>query len=68
MRAPDRAVVVNTHDQRLIDNNVTEIVHVLADGRIVESGDASLALKLEEHGYAWIAQRQAPVEHRAGAA
>ena len=68
MRAPDRAFVVITHYQRLLDYIVPDFVHVLADGRIVESGDASLALKLEEHGYAWIAQRQAPVGQRAGAA
>ncbi|MBS0558394.1 MAG: Fe-S cluster assembly ATPase SufC [Proteobacteria bacterium] len=58
MRAPDRAFVVITHYQRLLDYIVPDFVHVLADGRIVESGDASLALKLEEHGYAWIAQRK----------
>ena len=68
MRAPDRAFVVITHYQRLLDYIVPDFVHVLADGRIVESGDAALALKLEEHGYAWIAQRLAPVEHRVGAA
>ena len=68
MRASDRAFVVITHYQRLLDYIVPDFVHVLADGRIVESGNASLALKLEEHGYAWIAQRQAPIEHRAGAA
>ncbi len=58
MRRPDRAFVVITHYQRLLDYIVPDFVHVLADGRIVESGDASLALKLEEHGYAWIAQRK----------
>ncbi|MCE7950598.1 MAG: Fe-S cluster assembly ATPase SufC [Xanthomonadales bacterium PRO7] len=58
MRAPDRAFVVITHYQRLLDYIVPDFVHVLADGRIVESGDASLALRLEEHGYAWIAQRK----------
>ncbi|MDE1961550.1 MAG: Fe-S cluster assembly ATPase SufC [Xanthomonadaceae bacterium] len=58
MRGPDRAFVVITHYQRLLDYIVPDFVHVLADGRIVESGDASLALKLEEHGYAWIAQRK----------
>jgi Fe-S cluster assembly ATP-binding protein len=68
MRGANRAFVVITHYQRLLDYIVPDFVHVLADGRIVESGDASLALKLEEHGYAWIAQRQAPVEQRAGAA
>ncbi|HSN01753.1 MAG TPA: Fe-S cluster assembly ATPase SufC [Rudaea sp.] len=58
MRAPDRAFLVITHYQRLLDYIVPDFVHVLADGRIVESGDAALALKLEEHGYAWIAQRK----------
>jgi Fe-S cluster assembly ATP-binding protein len=58
MRTPDRAFVVITHYQRLLDYIVPDFVHVLADGRIVESGDASLALRLEEHGYAWIAERK----------
>jgi Fe-S cluster assembly ATP-binding protein len=40
----------------------------MVDGRIVESGDKSLALKLEEHGYAWIAGRQVPDQNWAGAA
>ncbi len=60
MRDPKRAFVVVTHYQRLLDYIVPDFVHVLADGRIVESGDASLAHMLEEHGYAWIAERQAP--------
>ena len=58
MRDPARAFVVITHYQRLLDYIVPDFVHVLADGRIVESGDKSLALKLEEHGYAWIAERK----------
>ena len=58
MRSPGRAFLVVTHYQRLLDYIVPDFVHVLADGRIVESGDASLALKLEEHGYAWIAERK----------
>ena len=58
MRAPDRAFIVITHYQRLLDYIVPDFVHVLADGRIVESGDKSLAHRLEEHGYAWIAQRK----------
>jgi len=57
MRDPRRAFVVITHYQRLLDYIVPDFVHVLVDGRIVESGDKSLALKLEEHGYAWIAER-----------
>ncbi len=58
LRAADRAFVVITHYQRLLDYIVPEFVHVLADGRIVESGDKSLALQLEAHGYGWIKERQ----------
>jgi Fe-S cluster assembly ATP-binding protein len=58
MRSPERAFLVVTHYQRLLDYIVPDFVHVLADGLIVESGDASLAQKLEEHGYAWIAERK----------
>ena len=54
MRAPDRAIVVVTHYQRLLDYIVPDRVHVLADGRIVRSGDRSLALELEKKGYAWL--------------
>ena len=58
MREPARAFVVITHYQRLLDYIVPDFVHVLADGRIVESGDRTLAHKLEEHGYAWISERK----------
>ncbi len=58
MRDPGRAFLLITHYQRLLDYIVPDVVHVLADGRIVESGDKSLALKLEEHGYAWVAERK----------
>ena len=58
MRDPARAFLVITHYQRLLDYIVPDLVHVLADGRIVESGDKTLAHKLEEHGYAWIAERK----------
>jgi Fe-S cluster assembly ATP-binding protein len=58
MRDPARAFVVITHYQRLLDYIIPDYVHVLAEGRIVESGDKSLALKLEEHGYSWIAERK----------
>jgi Fe-S cluster assembly ATP-binding protein len=68
MRDAERAFVVITHYQRLLDYIVPDFVHVLVDGRIVESGDKSLALKLEEHGYAWIGGRHAPEEARPGAA
>jgi len=67
MRDAQRAFVVITHYQRLLDYIVPDFVHVMVDGRIVESGDKSLALKLEEHGYAWIAERQVPHQSRAGA-
>ena len=58
MRDPSRAFIVITHYQRLLDYIVPDFVHVLAEGRIVQSGDKSLAHKLEEHGYAWIAERK----------
>ena len=58
LRAPDRAMLVITHYQRLLDYIVPDVVHVLADGRIVQSGDKDLALKLEDQGYAWIKDRK----------
>ena len=54
LRSPDRAMVVVTHYQRLLDYIVPDFVHVLADGKLVASGGADLALKLEEQGYAWL--------------
>src|SRR5271168_939834 len=50
-RAPDRAIVMITHYQRLLDYVEPDRVHVLQDGHIVESGDKSLAVELERHGY-----------------
>jgi Fe-S cluster assembly ATP-binding protein len=61
LRSPDRAFLVITHYQRLLDYIKPDHVHVLADGRIVESGGPELALQLEEHGYAWVKDRIAPV-------
>ncbi len=58
LRSPERAFVVITHYQRLLDYIVPDVVHVLADGRIVQSGDKDLALKLEDQGYAWIRDRK----------
>jgi Fe-S cluster assembly ATP-binding protein len=55
-RSADRSMIVVTHYQRLLDHIVPDHVHVLADGKIVASGDAELALKLEEEGYAWLEQ------------
>lgn len=52
LRGPERAGLVITHYQRLLEYIVPDFVHVLADGRIVKSGDKSLALELEEKGYA----------------
>jgi Fe-S cluster assembly ATP-binding protein len=52
MRSPDRAIVVVTHYQRLLNYIVPDFVHVLVDGRIVRSGGKDLALELEEKGYA----------------
>ncbi|MGH8125515.1 MAG: Fe-S cluster assembly ATPase SufC [Rhodanobacteraceae bacterium] len=61
LRSAERAFLVITHYQRLLDYVVPDFVHVLAGGRIVESGDAKLARELEEHGYAWV-RGQAPQE------
>ena len=60
MRDPARAFVVITHYQRLLDYIKPDHVHVLAEGRIVESGGPELALELEAHGYAWIKDRVSP--------
>jgi Fe-S cluster assembly ATP-binding protein len=54
LRGPDRAIVVVTHYQRLLDYIVPDYVHVLAQGRIVRSGGKELALELEAKGYGWI--------------
>ena len=56
LRGEDRSMLVITHYQRLLDYIVPDRVHVLMDGRIVRSGDASLAHELESRGYDWIAQ------------
>ena len=60
LRSPDRSFVLITHYQRLLDYIKPDFVHVLADGRIVESGGPDLALQLEQHGYSWIKDRMAP--------
>jgi Fe-S cluster assembly ATP-binding protein len=54
LRSKDRGMIVVTHYQRLLDYIVPDKVHVLADGRLVATGGADLALKLEEQGYAWL--------------
>lgn len=54
LRSEDRSFIVITHYQRLLEYIVPDFVHVLYNGRIVKSGDKSLALELEEKGYDWI--------------
>jgi Fe-S cluster assembly ATP-binding protein len=54
LRSPDRAMIVITHYQRLLNYIVPDHVHVLLDGRIVRSGGKELALELEERGYDWV--------------
>jgi Fe-S cluster assembly ATP-binding protein len=61
LRSPTNATVVITHYQRLLDYIVPDVVHVLWNGRIVRSGDKSLALELEKRGYDWI-KNEAAVE------
>jgi Fe-S cluster assembly ATP-binding protein len=56
LRGKDRAIVVITHYQRLLEHIVPDFVHVLHDGKIVKSGTKELALELEEKGYDWIKQ------------
>jgi Fe-S cluster assembly ATP-binding protein len=59
LRSPDRALVVVTHYQRLLDYIEPDHVHVLADGRIIRSGGKELALELEEKGYGWLLEEAA---------
>jgi Fe-S cluster assembly ATP-binding protein len=54
LRRSDRAILVVTHYQRLLEHVVPDRVHVLAGGRIVKSGDRTLALELEQRGYDWL--------------
>ena len=58
LRSPERAMLVITHYQRLLDYIVPDQVHVLAEGRIARSGDRKLALELEEKGYGWLEDAQ----------
>lgn len=61
LRSPKRAIILVTHYQRLLDYIVPDYVHVLAQGRIVKSGDAQLAHELEKHGYADLSIEDKPV-------
>ena len=59
LRSPERAIVVVTHYQRLLNYIVPDRVHILAQGQIVRSGDANLAQEVEESGYGWLQQNEA---------
>ncbi|MGM0983759.1 MAG: Fe-S cluster assembly ATPase SufC [Pseudomonadota bacterium] len=59
LRAEDRAILLVTHYQRLLDYIVPDRVHVLVDGRIAKSGDADLARELESRGYDWVQEETA---------
>ena len=54
LKTPQNASIVITHYQRLLDYIVPDFVHVLADGKIVKTGDKNLALELEQTGYEWL--------------
>jgi Fe-S cluster assembly ATP-binding protein len=60
LRSPERAAIVITHYQRLLNYIIPDFVHVLTDGRIVQSGGKELAFELEERGYTWIEVEPAP--------
>ena len=60
LRSPERAMLVVTHYQRLLNYIVPDFVHVLVEGRIVRSGGKEMALELEEKGYAWLEKEPAP--------
>lgn len=57
LKGPDLGVVIITHYQRILNYIKPDVVHVMMDGRIVESGGSDLALHLEEHGYDWIREK-----------
>ena len=57
LRGPEMGVLVITHYQRILNYIKPEFVHIMLDGRIVESGNSELALHLEEHGYEWVREK-----------
>ena len=67
LRGPERAMLVVTHYQRLLNHIVPDFVHVLVEGRIVRSGGKEMALELEEKGYAWLEKEPAAASVKAGA-
>ncbi len=58
MRSPDRAIILVTHYQRLLNYIEPDYIHVLAHGQIIKSGDKSLALELEDKGYSWLEEME----------
>lgn len=58
MRSPDRSIILVTHYQRLLDYIEPDFIHVLVNGRIIMSGDKSLALELEKKGYSWLEETE----------
>lgn len=62
LRNPERSFIVITHYQRLLDYIEPDFVHVMVDGRIVQSGDRHLAAELEQKGYAWAKERRHPAQ------
>lgn len=62
LRSPERAVLLVTHYQRLLEHITPDYVHVLADGRIVASGGRELALELEARGYGWLTEPSDPTQ------
>jgi Fe-S cluster assembly ATP-binding protein len=62
LRGPERAIILVTHYQRLLNYVVPDFVHVLADGRIVKSGGKELAYELEEKGYVWLEESAEPAK------
>jgi len=61
LRGPERAILLITHYQRLLNYITPDVVHVMLNGRIVRSGDKALALELEERGYEWVEKELAAV-------
>ncbi len=59
LKSPENATIVVTHYQRLLNYIVPDFVHVLYNGKIIKSGDKSLALELEDKGYDWVIEEAA---------
>jgi len=68
LRSPDRAMVVITHYQRLLNYIVPDYVHVMDAGRIIKTGDKELALELESRGYDWVSEEFSQRSNTAAAA